>query len=208
MFAKPSRRARLAAAALACGLAVGVPASGQTMYKWIDEQGKVQYSDKPPKGFKGEVTLIEADAAPTLVPPVKKPQAAPAKEAQPVGQPVAEDMNSRRKANRERLEVRLDRARLNLEHAKKALAEAPGPDIDERQVIQQRVKGGAASMSAMAARSNCRQVIEANGRKSTVCPAVLPGTAYYERIATLEEAVRRAEGELEEAEIAYRRGRD
>jgi hypothetical protein len=208
MCAAPARPASLAAAALAWGLLAAGPAVAQTMYKWIDESGKVQYSDRAPKGFKGEVTRIEADIAPTVVPSARKAAPAPKAAEEPAAVP-ADDMNSRRKANRERLEARLERARANLERAKKALAEAPGPDVDERQVIQQRVKGGAGgNMGAMAPRSNCRNVVDAGGAKSVVCPAVLPGTAYYDRIAGLEETVRRAEADLEDAEIAYRRGRD
>jgi hypothetical protein len=35
--------------AIAIALCVALPASAQ-MYKWVDENGKVQYSDKPPPG--------------------------------------------------------------------------------------------------------------------------------------------------------------
>lgn len=35
--------------AIALALCVALPASAQ-MYKWVDEKGKVQYSDKPPPG--------------------------------------------------------------------------------------------------------------------------------------------------------------
>ncbi|MNC92465.1 hypothetical protein D3C83_88970 [compost metagenome] len=63
-------------------------------------------------------------------------------------------------------------------------------------------------MHGMGGRSNCRQAVDAAGKKTTICPAVLPSSAYYERIARLEEAVRSAEQALAAAEEAYRRGRD
>lgn len=199
-------RASLAAAALAAGLAAAAAADAQTMYKWIDAQGKTQYSDRPPKGFKGDVTRIETDPAPILPPAVPRAPAPPAPAAEPSA-PV-QDLATQRRVRRERLEARLERARTNLERAKKALAEAPGPDLDERQVIQQRVKGAGGNMHAMTPRSNCRDIVDANGAKATICPSVLPGPAYYDRLAALEKAVRVAEEDLEEAERAYRRGRD
>ena len=40
------------------------------------------------------------------------------------------------------------------------------------------------------------------------CPALVPSEAYYDRVRELEEAVKRAEAELDDAERAYRRGVD
>jgi hypothetical protein len=68
------------ALALAVALAASTPGSGalaQTLYKWIDKDGKVQYTDKPPVNFKGEVTRIEADAQPPPLKPAPKPAAKP-----------------------------------------------------------------------------------------------------------------------------------
>lgn len=210
MSSGPSRAASAAICA-AFALLAAHAAVAQVMYKWIDAQGKTQYSDRPPKGFAGEVTRIQADPEPAVVPWMPpKPAAPPAATEGPAeATPPPEDMNSRRKGNRERLETRLERARNRLEAARRALEEAPGPGIDERQVIQQKVQGGAAgTMHAMAPRINCRDHVDAGGRKSVICPTVMPGDAYYERMASLELAVKQAEEELEAAERAYRRGRD
>ena len=213
---------RYAAALIVAALAASTAAVAQTMYKWIDAQGRVQYSDKPPKGFKGEVTKIETDPAPP--PPLAPPRASkPAPEAEP-----ANDINAKRRATRERLAANIERAREKLEKARKALAGAGGPEPDERQVIQQRVTQGAGNpmplpipntdptqatlarggMHGMAGRSNCREVPLADGKKTTICPTAVPGEAYFDRVRELEEAVAKAEEELAAAQTAYRRGVD
>lgn len=215
---------RLRAAALACGLAFALGASAQTLYKWIDAQGRVQYSDKPPKGHKGEVTTIENEPLP---PPVQRPAQPRKASAEPEG--AKPDIAAQRRATRERLGANITRARERLEAAKLALEEGQAPMDDERQVIQQRVaKGGNAmpqpirnpdagqarqaggGMHGMSTtRTNCREVVAAGGRKTVICPTMIPGgEAYRERIRKLEEDVAAAEAALAEAEIAYRRGVD
>lgn len=202
--------ARLAAALLALGALqfAGGPALAQVLYKWIDADGKVQYSDQLPKGYKGPVTRIEPDVAATPAPPAAKaplpPAAAPAKAPAP-----AQDVAGKRRALRTALEARLASARDKVDAARRALADAPSPDTDERQVVQQQMKAGQGGMHGLSAkRSNCRQVVDKNGKAGVMCPALLPNDAYYERIAKLEAAVKEAEQELADAEEAWRRGVD
>ena len=205
---------------LACGLAAALGASAQTLYKWTDAQGRVQYSDKPPKDFKGQVTRLDSeDYPPAVVRPVPQPAAK--------GQDGKADLNSQRRAVRERLAADIARARDKRDAAQRALDEAQ-PTDDERQVIQQRVSKGGNSkpqpianrdptqarptgggMHGMSAdRTNCREVVT-NGRKAVVCPTSIPGgEAYRERLKALEEALAAAEEELAVAERAYRRGVD
>lgn len=179
------------------------PALGQTMYKWTDAQGRIQYSDRPPKDFKGEVTRIESDAQPPQAPAwVPKAAVPKAEEGQKV-EKAPGDLNSRRRALREKLAADVTRARERLEAAKKALDEAEGPGVDERQVVQQRFARGTQPATP---RSNCREVVASDGKKSLMCPALVPGEGYYDRIRALEEAVARAEEELAAAERAYRQG--
>lgn len=197
------RRAPALLALVAFGLAVAAAAPAQTLYKWTDAQGKVQYSDRPPKNFTGEVTRIPIDAAPAPAP--AKPAAPAVKEAAPAVDKPVDDIAARRRALRERLGADVARAREKLEAARAALENAGGPEVDERQVVQQRFAKGTRPAQA---RSNCREVAGADGRKSLMCPALVPGEGYYERIRLLEEALKRAEEELEAAERAYRRGVD
>ncbi|HYC36846.1 MAG TPA: DUF4124 domain-containing protein [Usitatibacter sp.] len=182
-------------------------ANAQVLYKWTDAQGKVQYSDQPPKNFKGEVTRIEPDVYPAMQPSRVVAPPAPAQAPPPTLEKAnpADDIGARRKATRERLAADMARARERLEAARKARAEGEAPGQDERQVVRQHyAKGTQPGMP----KSNCREVTAANGKKSLMCPALVPSPAYYERIEDLEAAVKRAEEELEAAERAYRRGVD
>ena len=211
------------AAALAAGLLATASAQAQSMYRWVDAQGRTQYSDKPPKDFKGEITRIESDQHP---PPVVRPLPAPAKAASGA-KDEKRDIASQRRATRERLAANVERARDKRDAARRALDEAV-PNDDERQVIQQRVaKGGnnqplpianrdatqarppGGGMHGMSAdRTNCRQTVS-GGRTAIVCPTTIPGgEGYRERIKGLEEALAAAEEELAAAQSAYRRGVD
>ena len=196
------KAASFAAAALAAALALA--ASAQTLYRWVDAEGKVHYADKPPKGFKGTVTPIDTDVEKSTVPSKGAPAGA-APQAVPKG-PAAEDIAARRRATRAQLEARLTRAQDGVDAAKKALAESDTPQDDERQTIQQRqTKGG---MHGMTSRSNCRTEIGKDGRKATMCPTSVPTPEYHERVARLEADLKKAEDELAQAEEAWRRGVD
>jgi hypothetical protein len=196
------------------------------LYKWTDADGKTQYSDRPPASFTGVVTRIEADAP--VTPSPIAPKATAAEAAKPAVEPVV-DMATRRRETREMLRANVDRARLKVEEAKKALQEAQDlPNDDERQIIQQRVAGrgntGTApnvrnpdatqgrvtggGMHGMAARANCREARGADGKIATICPSSVLRPEYFERITRLEEALRKAEDELELAQTVYRRNVD
>jgi len=201
---RPNRLASILIAALLAVASSAVLAQ-QTLYKWTDEEGKTQYSDTPPKNFKGTVTRIESDANP---PPVAAPRKADSvkTEAAASDKPPADALTQKR-AKRAELEGNLARARENLDNVKKALAETSDPQPDEVQVIQNRVDRSGTS-GAQVARSNCRQITGRDGKTATICSGVVPNPAYYERIQQLEEALRKAEEELRAAEQAYRRGVD
>lgn len=61
---------------------VSVGASAQTLYKLVDKNGKVTYTQEEPKGFEGTVTRIEVDphankaTLPKFTPPAKTPAGA------------------------------------------------------------------------------------------------------------------------------------
>ena len=184
---------------------ISAPAFAQTMYKWTDAQGRIQYSDRPPKNFKGEVTRIESDAQPPQAPAWVPKAAAPKAQEATQAEKAPADINSRRRATREKLAADVTRARARLEAAKKALDEAEGPQVGERQVVQQRFPRGTQPATP---RSNCREVVASDGKKSLMCPALVPGEGYYDRVRVLEEAVASAEQALELAERAYRQGVD
>lgn len=183
------------------------------VYTWTDDKGRVQYSDHPPKNFKGPVRRMEVDAPVLLPPPAPKAPphdtVVPAKANDSPKPPP--DLATKRRAERERLQHNVDVAREKLAAARQALAEHQEPVGDERQIIQR--PGGNPKKALMpgnvqiSARSNCRTV-ENDGKKSVVCPVSTPNEAYFEHIAKLEAAVKQAEEEVSDAESAYRRGVD
>jgi hypothetical protein len=199
--------------AVLCAAAVAFAAYAQVLYKWTDEQGRTQYSDRAPKGFAGKVERIEppervdvvappAAASPAPVPPPARPAAPP--EARKAVEPV--DIGKRRRETRERLEAAVAAAESRLEEAKAKQAAGEPLQDDERQTIQQ-MAGKRGSLPA-AKRSNCRSVTGADGKAAVMCPAVIPNEAYYDRMRGLEEAVKQAEIQLDLAKDAYRRGVD
>src|SRR5258707_8323400 len=102
-------------------LVLAADAAAQTLYKWVDKDGRVHFADKPPVGFKGEVTKIQADAQPDVVVPRASAPRASAPRAQPQAEegdkdkPV--DAATRRRELREQLTARLSLARAKLEAA-------------------------------------------------------------------------------------------
>jgi hypothetical protein len=199
---------RKAGSALLVAAALGVlPTAAQVLYKWVDESGKTQYSDRPPKNFKGELIRIETEVDKTTLPPAQPPTSVPAAgtpAAKAVPAAPADDIAAKRRATRARLEDQLTKAREKVDAAKKALAQAENPEPEDRQVIQQRASGG---MHGMTARSNCR--VEGTGKtKTLMCPTMVPTEEYRDRVARLEEDLRKAEEDLATAEQAWRRGVD
>ena len=197
----------VAAVALLCATCTFAQAPGQpsqVLYKLVDRNGKVVYSDKVPKGFDGDVTRIDVDAAPDLVrPALTPPPAAP----QP-GKPPLLDTNAARKAQRERLQADIDRAHVKLAAARQALADGGDPKEGEYQAIQQKFDASYAREGDAGPRPNCRKQVDANGVPFWLCPTIVPGGAFRDRQKELEEAVRAAEAELEVAQRTYRRNVD
>ena len=94
------------AAALAC---VAFPAAAQTLYKLIDKNGKVTYSETAPKDFDGKVVRIDVDP---------KANTATLPKAPPAEQREAARQESRASDDRAAA------ARARLDAAKKALEDA------------------------------------------------------------------------------------
>jgi hypothetical protein len=181
-------------------LAAALPATAQVLYKLIDREGRVTYTDKEPKGFDGRVIRIEPDTDSNVLPSAKPAERATRPSAAPEG--IAE---GRRKA-REDLGRKLRAAEARVEAARKALAEDGEPRPDEMQTVQRRYPPLQSGQNPP--RPNCFSSVDPNGKPSLVCPQQVPQEGYYERRRQLEEALRLAEEELAAAEQAYRRGTD
>ena len=190
--------------------ASGDGAAAQTLYKWTDKDGKVQYSDKPPTNFKGEVKRIEADVVPDPVKPAAKPAVrAEAADDEKAQKDKASTIAARRRAERERLSERLAAARAKAEQARAALASGESVLDEEKQIVQQHhARNARRPELTPPPRQNCMSEKAPDGRAVWNCPTPIPNESYYERQKSLEEALKKAEEELAEAERDYRRGVD
>jgi len=203
--ARFARAACIAAALLvafdACAQATSPPQpQSRTLYRWTDDQGRVQYSDKPPTTFKGEVTKVEIDLETNTRPvaPPPRQQVVPAD----VLRDVTPDIAKQRRDRRALLEQDVRAAEKKVAAAKAALEGGGDPKDDERNVVQRQFDRPDAT------KSNCRVVANPGGSSTLVCPALVPNEVYYERIKGLEDALRQAQDELDTAQQAYRRGTD
>ena len=178
---------------------LAAPACAQVLYKLVDRQGRVIYSDKVPKDFDGTVTRLEPDTASNIVPSAR-PGDGPPRAAAPSG--VGEE---RRRA-REDLGKKLRDAQDRAEAARKAKAEGGEPQPDELQTIQHRLPPLQPGQAPP--RPNCFATKDPSGVALLNCPSRVPNDTYYDRQKKLDEDLRRAEEELELAERAYRRGTD
>jgi len=71
---------------LAVAVALALPAGAQTLYKLVDKNGKVTYSESPPKDFDGKVTPLDIDPTRnTATLPKYEPAAAPKGGVRPPG---------------------------------------------------------------------------------------------------------------------------
>jgi hypothetical protein len=194
---------RLRLACLAAAVTLGIAAQAadtRALYRWTDEQGRIQYSDRPPIKFKGEVTRIDVELDSNTRPATRPPLVAPDVMRDVV--PVPPDMAKTRRDTREKLDALVRVAQDKVAAAKAALAGGGDIHDDEQQVVQRRYA------KAPAGKSNCRVDKDGTGKTVVVCPALTPNDAYYERQRALEDLLKKAEEELTEAEYAYRRGVD
>lgn len=217
----------LAAAVLALACVCGT-AHAAELYRWTDADGRVVYGDKPPKDA-ANVTRVDVDTGTSTLP--TRPAPSPAAPAASAASPQAPDLLTQRRATRARLEAAVAQARERLDLARKNLAEASDMAPDEQQSVVEKVAdlppreaaraapstgvdpghmpvvgGGMYGMSAN--RQNCSKVVGPSGKGGIICPTIIPNQAYRERIAMLEDAVKKAEADLDAALEAYRRGVD
>lgn len=158
-------------------LAVVGATHAQELWKYTDKDGKVTYSDKAPK--KGETAqLVPNDSSANVI-------EAPKNTRQGVPQKL-EDVKARaaaRESKRDNLSAALDAAKAELAQAKAALETGREPLPEELQITVGRSATGAPT----GANSQMRK------------------PEYYTRIAALEEAVKKAESKVEDAERTLRR---
>jgi hypothetical protein len=185
---------------LMLAVALASPASAQVLYKLIDREGRVTYSDREPKDFDGKVIRLEPDVASNIVPSPKAAEPAPA------GASPVTGVADQRRRTREDLDRKLREAQLRVEVARKAKAEGVDPLPEELQTTQHRYRPLAEG--ELPPRPNCFHAADASGAVFLNCPTPVPSDAFYARQKKLDDDLKRAEEELALAERAYRRGTD
>lgn len=185
-------------------MAVAWPAAAQVLYKLVDRDGRVTYSDSVPKNYDGQVTRIDPpEAASNVMPSGGTGEG----KAEAVRKPAGpEGIGETRRRAREELEKKLRSAQARVEAARKAKAEGGEPQADELQTIQRRMAPPASGQAPP--NPNCFITTDPRGARTLHCPSRVPDDAFYERQKKLEEDLRLAEEELALAERAYRRGTD
>jgi len=113
--------------ALAFAMLVAPLAHAQTLYKLIDKNGKVTYSESAPKDFDGKVVRIDIDPNANTATLPKPPETGKARPGAPAGIPPAAARYS---------------AQANLEKARRALAEARDNPSDSDYRFLGNVGGG------------------------------------------------------------------
>jgi hypothetical protein len=180
-------------------LAAGVQA--QALYKYIDKEGKVVYSDRPPKD--ANATRVETDQNINVI----KSPAQPAESGKSRKTP---DVGARI-ALREKLRAAVLAAEARLAAAKQALADGLDPRDDEWLATISRPDNGgkpnaAGNVTGRGGRVACSKSKGPDGADRVVCPALMvPSDRYHDRVKDLEEAVERAEAALAVAQNEYRR---
>lgn len=104
----------------------GMPALAQTIYKLIDKNGRVTFTDTAPKNFEGQVTPIEIDTRANIAQPPKIP---------PGGSPPMSPYATQRELTRNEAVVRLNQARDRYNAAKDALEQGKEVQPDEFQTL-------------------------------------------------------------------------
>jgi hypothetical protein len=123
---------RLAGAVLAAAFCVS--AQAQVVYKLVDKNGKVTYSETAPKDFAGKVIKLEFDPNANT--------ATLAKPAASTGETAGSRGESKRRSAQQEAIARLNAAQERLEAAKKALQEARDNPAEGDILMVGKVGGG------------------------------------------------------------------
>ena len=166
----------LRVASVTCIFSLAFSAIAQGLWKYTDKDGKVTYSDKAPKaGEKAEPVI--ADTSGTVIPASKNVVG-----GAPQSSATVNSRAAAREAVRDKYRKEVDTARDELEAAKKALEAGKEPTQDERQIVVGRGKDG----------------------KPTGANAFNRTPAFDERIAAMEETIKKAEEKVATAERNFR----
>ncbi len=174
---------------LALTLCATVSAYADTLYKYVDANGKVTYSDRKPKPGE-KATVVDADPTINIFNAPAPVRSAAEKSKKPNATDLRTKRVQERAAKLDALIAAVEKAEADLDKAKKALEDGQAPTEDER-----RIRVG--------------YKIGKDGKPTTETTGVNVVTTtedYAQRIAKLEAAVTAAEENLEKAREAKRAG--
>jgi hypothetical protein len=195
-------RSVLNAVLLAAAGSLIISTQAQTLYRDVDKDGKVTYSDEPP-GKDGKTTTLEIDKNLNVTESPKR-----------YSDGKKSDFDERirkREALRDKLRADLETAQARLAAAEMALANGRDPRDEELQpTISNPDNNGkpnaAGNITGRGGLVVCSKVKNPDGSERIFCPAIsVPNEEYPKRVKELEDAVAKAEEAVRSAEQAYRR---
>jgi hypothetical protein len=182
-------------------LSLATALQAQTLYKYLDKDGKVVYSDHPPKGV--EATRVDTDQNANVIKGPQRPvETGKSRTSPEVGVRIA---------LREKLRAKIVAAEARVAEAKQALEDGLAPRDDEWQPTLSRPDNGgkadaSGKITGRGGRVACTKSKGADGVERVICPALMvPSEGYHDRVKNLEEALERAEAALVAAQNEYRR---
>jgi hypothetical protein len=172
--------------------------SAQTLYRYVDKDGRTVLSDQLPKGVPFE--KVEYDRNTNVIETQRRARATDGAES-------GNDRSKQRARLRDELRAAVDAARDRLAAAKFALEQGREPRADEWQpTVSQPDNSGKPNSKGVITGRGGKVVCNKDAYGRLVCPAIpVPSEGYRKRIESLELAVQEAEVALRNAEMKYRR---
>lgn len=188
------------ARALLILLLLPICASAQTLYRYVDKDGRTVVTDQLPKGV--PFVRVEYDRSGNVIEAPRRPAAQQGDAASGGG-----DLSSRRARLRDELRAAVDAARERLKIAQAALEGGRDPREDEwLPTVTHPDNGGRPNAKGVITGRGGKVVCNLDAFRRVVCPAVpVPSEAYLKRLDALNQAVSEAEQALRDAELKYRR---
>jgi hypothetical protein len=179
-----------------------ISTQAQTLYRGVDNDGRVTYSDEP-TGKDGKTIKLEIDKNLNVT-------ASPKQYSDGKKSDIDERI-TKRVALRDKLRAALEKAQAQLATAEMSLANGRNPRDEELQpTISHPDNNGkpnaAGNITGRGGLVLCSKEKNPDGSAQIVCPAIpVPNEDYHKRVKELEDAVAQAEDEFRSAERAYRR---
>jgi Domain of unknown function (DUF4124) len=188
---------RLRQALLLLCLAVEAASASQVLYRFLDKEGRVVVSDRPPA--QGPYERIDSDLNTNIIQSPRRSSDQPGA--------AGSQMVRQRQQQRDSLRAAVDAARKRLEEAQAALVAGRDPREGEWRPVQVRPdNNGKPNAQGQVTAQGGRVICPIDPYGKPVCVSGnSPNEEYFKRIEKLESDLRKAEELLRDAEQNYRR---